>query len=193
MSIILGIDCSSKTIGYSVLEIIDNKIQFISTNHLKPIKSDSIIERLAHTRDQINLIINNIKPDYIGIEEIISFMKGSSTAKTIITLTSFNRMIGLCAFDYLKRAPELFNVMSIRHGIKLNKIFPAKEDIPYVLEHHLNIKFPFIYNKKQQIKEESLDQADSLAVALYYAFILTNKIRPKSKPKLKPKSKKVKK
>jgi hypothetical protein len=184
MKRVLGIDVSSTTIGYCVLEIDDNNnIKYVSSNYLKPVKTGSIIERIVDTRNKIQDIINKVKPDYIGIEDIIQFMQGKSTAKTIIMLTTFNRMIGLCAHDYLNKVPELFSVMSIRHGLKFDKIFPKKEDMPELVAKHLGITFPYELNKKGKIKVESYDKADGVAVALYYAFILTGKVKPKGKKK----------
>lgn len=182
MTKILGIDCSSTTIGWCILNIDNNNnISFVKATYIKPIKKGNIVERLADTRDKIKHIIDSEKPDYIGIEEIIQFMKGKSTAKTIITLTSFNRMVCLLAYDYLKKSPELFHVMSIRHGLKINKILPQKTDMPNLVAQHLNIQFPFETNKNGKIKEENYDKADGIAVALYHAFILTNKIKKKKK------------
>ena len=181
MTKVLGFDVSSTCIGYCVLEIKDNNISFVSCDYIKPIKKGSIITRIADTRDKIKKIIEEINPDYIVIEDIIQFMSGASTAKTIITLTSFNRMIGLLAYDFLKKEPEYFNVMTIRHGIKLDKILPKKEDIPELVAKHLRIKFPYQKNKKDKIKNENLDMADSIAVALYYSLILTKKIKVKKK------------
>jgi len=180
MTKILSFDASSTTIGYAILEIDGlNNIKFISCDHLKPIKSGTIIERLADTRDKIQKIINNIQPDLIGIEEIVQFMAGKSTAKTIITLTAFNRMIGLLAYDYLKTNPKYLSVMTIRHALKLNKIFPKKEEIPSLVEKHLNITFPSVLGKKGKIKPETYDRADAVAVGLTYAFQLTNKLKKK--------------
>lgn len=180
---ILGFDCSSTTIGYSVLKIdkLNKNIIFESVNYIKPNKKDNLIKRLADTRDEVLKIINQVKPDIIAIEDLIQFMKGKSTAKTIITLTTFNRMICLVAYDYLKKYPELYNVMTIRHGLKLNKIFPKKEDMPELIASHLGIKFPYVYNKKGKMKEECLDMADSIAVGLYSAFVHTDKIKKKKK------------
>lgn len=190
MTKVLGIDCSSTTIGYCVLEVdeTNGKIDFILANYIKPNKKGHIVERIAETRNQIRSVIDQVKPDYIGIEEIIQFMQGKSTAKTIIMLTTFNRMTGLCAYDYLHRAPELFNVMSIRHGLKLNKDLPKKEDMPALVAKHLGITFPYQINKRGKIKVESFDMADGIAVALYYALVLTGKIQRKVK-KVKAKKK----
>ncbi len=190
---ILGIDCSSTTIGYCVLEIDDNdQIVYKSVNYLKPIKEGTIIERIVDTRNKIQDIINDVKPDYIGIEDIIQFMQGKSTAQTIIMLTTFNRMVCLLAHDYLHRNPELFSVMTIRHGLKIGKDLPKKEDMPELVAKHLGITFPYERitkgKTKGNIKVESYDMADGMAVALYLAFVLTGKVKRKvKKPKVKKK------
>lgn len=189
---VLGIDCSSSTIGYSVLEIDEDTkaIKYISCNYLKPSKKGSIVQRIVDTRNKMKKIIDDIKPDYIAIEEIIKFMKGKSSANTIIMLTTFNRMLCLLAYDYLQQEPQLFHVMSIRHGIKLNKKAPIKEEIPDVVSQHLGIKFPYESKLKKNGSyiDENYDKADGVAVALYYSFILTEKIKLKiKKPKRKPK------
>lgn len=193
MKIVLGIDCSSSTIGLGILEI-DNKnnINFINVSYIKPIKDGSIIERLVDTRNRLQEVILKYKPDYIGIEEIVKFMKGKSSANSIIMLATFNRMAGLLSYDFLKKPPELFNVLSIRHGIKINNIFPKKEDIAELTAKHLGITFPYEYSKKGKIKVENEDMADGLAVALYYSFILTGKIIKKTK-KIKSVKRKTKK
>lgn len=177
---VLGIDCSSTTIGYCILDIDKlQNINFVYAGFLKPIKKGTIIERIVDTRNKMNIIINTYKPDFIGIEDIIQFMKSKSTAKTIITLTTFNRMICLLSYDFLNKSPKLFNVMTIRHGLKSNKILPKKEDMPELVAKHLKITFPYELNKNGKIKVENYDIADGIAVALYYSLLLTGKIKKK--------------
>lgn len=179
---VLGIDCSSTTIGWCLLNIDDNNsISLIKSGYIKPIKKGSIIERIVDTRNKIKKLIDDLSPDYIGIEEIIQFMQGKSTARTIITLTTFNRMVCLLAYDYLGKEPLLCNVMAIRHGLKLNNTFPKKEDMPELVAKHLGITFPYEVNKKGKIKVENYDMADGIAVALYFAFILTDRLDGKKK------------
>jgi Holliday junction resolvasome RuvABC endonuclease subunit len=191
MKTILGFDISSSTIGYCILKLDENigTITFIKADYLKPIKKGSIVERIVDTRNKIQKIIDQEDPDCIGIEDIIQFMKGKSTAKTIIMLTTFNRMICLLAQDFLQTknntSPELFSVMSIRHGLKIDKIFPKKEDMPELVAKHLGITFPYEQGKKGKIKIENYDKADGIAVALYYAFLMTGKAKRKGKVKIK--------
>lgn len=170
---ILGFDVSSSVIGYCLLEVEDGKVIFKLCDYYKPIKNGNIFERLFKTKKDIFALIAKLKPDYIAIEDIIQFMKNQSGAKTIISLALFNRIVGLASFEYLGRSPELFSVMSIRHGIKKTKALPKKEEIPELVADHLGIKFPYEYKKNgYSIKNESYDMADSVAVALFYAIKL---------------------
>jgi Holliday junction resolvasome RuvABC endonuclease subunit len=182
--IVLGFDVSSSTIGWSVLEInSDDSIKYISASYFKPTKKGEILEKIISTREKIIQIINDVKPDYIGIEDLIKFMP-KSTATTVVVLATFNRMVCVSAYDYLKDYPKLLNVMTIRHGLKLNKDLPKKEDMPDLVAKHLGITFPYEYKKSGSVKEESRDMADAVAVALYYALFLTGKTKkPKSKKK----------
>jgi Holliday junction resolvasome RuvABC endonuclease subunit len=182
MTRVLGIDVSSTTIGYCILDIDQsNKISFIHANYLKPLKEGTIIERIVDTRNRLKDIMDGYQPDHIGVEDIIKFMKGKSSADTVVMLTTFNRMTCLLAHDHLQKSPELFNVLSIRHGLKQNNIFPKKEDMPELVAKHLGITFPYQFGKKGKVQEESYDMADGVAVALYYAFVLTGQVKRKIK------------
>lgn len=191
--IIMGIDCSSTTIGISILKIdVNNKIHFVDCTYIKPIKNIDISLRLSDTRDKLQKIINKYKPTHIGIEEIIPYMPGASSANTIITLAVFNRMACLLARDYLQAAPALFNVMSVRTGLKLNKNLPKKEDVPDLVSQHLKFNFPWDYNKKGDPKPECFDMADGVAVSLFYAFVLTGKCKAPITKAMKKEAKKLK-
>lgn len=186
---VLGFDISSTTIGWCHLEVDTSKktIQYKKMGYIKPSKTGTLMERIVKTRDEVVELMFKINPDEISIEDLIKFMP-KSTATTVVVLTTFNRMICLIAHDFLHKQPELFNVMSIRHALKLNKDLPKKEDMPDLVAKHLGITFPYEYDKKGKVKEVSRDMADGVAVALYHAFVLTGKvIRKIKKPKVKKK------
>jgi Holliday junction resolvasome RuvABC endonuclease subunit len=168
MQTILGIDCSTKTIGYSVMETDDQFInpKLIICSYIKPPQKGNRFERIIETQKMINIILNKYKPNIIGIEEIIKFLKGRSGANTIIALARINTSVGLTCYNFLGYCPLMCNVMAIRHGIKLDKALPKKEQIPQLIENILGIKFPYVMDGKK-ISEESYDSADSCAVALY--------------------------
>src|SRR5574337_59273 len=170
---VLGFDISSTCIGYCVLDIEpSNNIKFVHADYFKPTKKGDIMDRIIDTRNAIKNIIDTYQPDYIGIEDLIKFMP-KSTATTVVVLTTFNRMICLLANDYLKNKPSLFNVLTIRHGLKINKQLPKKEDMPELVAKHLGITFPYKRvtkgKNKGAIAIESFDMADGVAVALYHA------------------------
>ncbi len=184
MAIILGLDCSSTTIGYATLNWNEknNKLKVVDYDYYKPIKEGNILDRLIKTQNDFKKIINTIKPNYIALEDIILFMKGHSTATTITTLTAFNRALGLVAYEYLGHSPDLYSVMKIRHTIKLDKELPKKEAIPELLEKRLGFQYEYLYKKNGTIKAETYDQSDAIAVALCHALTLSNStITKKSK------------
>lgn len=182
---ILGFDVSSTTIGWCSLSWDEstNDIRLIKMGFIKPPKKGSVVERIVETRNKVQKVIVDTKPDHIAIEDIIQFMQGKSTAKTIIMLTTFNRMVALTAYDYLGKEPVLYSVMTIRHGLKTGKELPKKEDMPALVSQHLGITFPYEYGKKGQVKDESFDKADGVAVALYHSFVLAGKTKRKGKKK----------
>jgi crossover junction endodeoxyribonuclease RuvC len=177
--IVLGLDISSTTVGYGVVEIIDKNIKYIDCGFIKPQKDGTIVSRLNHLRNQVEIIFDIYQPDRIAIEDIISFMKGHSTATTIITLTTFNRMLCLYSYDYLGIEPQIYNVNTIRSKIK-EQVRPKKEEIPEVLARKLHIEFPYEIVKKGRskgkIQIESYDKADGLAVAVCYAMQIIKNI-----------------
>lgn len=169
--IILGLDISSSTIGYGILSVTD-KVSYVDSGFFHPPKL-SIIENLSEVKDKILDIIEEYKPDQIAIEDIIMHMQSHSTAKTVITLAIYNRFIGHVVFEKTGKLPQFISVMSVRHKLKLTKVFPKKEEVPELLEHHLGIKFPYTYDKKNRVHKYSYDQADGIAVALTSAILAT--------------------
>src|ERR1019366_6595412 len=189
---ILSFDISSTTIGFAVLTVdkATKEKTLISVDYLKPIKEGTILERLADTRNKVKKIIEDVKPDHIAIEEIIMYLPKRSSALTVITLAVFNRMSGLLALDYLGKGPQMFNVLAIRHGLKMTKKFPDKSDMPELVAKHLGINFPYEYGKKGKSIVENEDKADAIAVGLFAAYVLTGEKIIKDPP---PKKKRVKK
>ena len=107
MTKIIGFDISSTTTGWCVLDVDAElkNIKYIDSGYFKPIKDGTIFDRLSHSKEQIIKILDEHKPDEVVIEDLIQFMKGHSTAKTIITLSLFNRNVGMVAYDYLEKNP----------------------------------------------------------------------------------------
>lgn len=169
---IVGFDASTSTIGVAVIDYKIGQcdqvpqVKLIHNEFFKPPKKGTIFEILNKTREYITTVITDFKPDSIALEDIILFMKGHSTAKTISKLAVLNRTVGLAIYNS-GIEPELLNVMKIRHAIKLDKKLPSKESIPDLAAHHLGIdSFPYQMNKKNKPIIENYDMADAMAVAL---------------------------
>lgn len=179
MSIVLGFDVSSSTIGFGVIDYDGyGQYKLIDSGYFKPNKKVSLFKSLELVKADVYNLIKKHNPDDIAIEDVVQFMAKKSTARTIITLAVYNRTVGLTCYEIHGKEPSLWSVMAIRHKLKLNKQFPPKEDMPNIIEKHLNITFPWItkiVKKKGKAPEkkicvESYDVADGICVALYHAM-----------------------
>lgn len=163
---IFGLDISTTTIGLAVL-INGKKPKLKHVEYFKPPKNGNLFERLSIVKTWIKSKLDEFKPDVIVIEDIISFMKGHSGSKTIISLAVINRTVGLTIFEHTGIVPYIVNVNTIRALTKINERL-KKEDIPDMIEKTLKIKFPYVINAKGKIAEESYDMADAVAAALSF-------------------------
>lgn len=169
--IILGLDISSSAIGCAVLDCQSGQIPILKySSFIVPRKKGTIFERLLSIEADIKDLLTTYKPDLVGIEDIAKYFPGKSSANTILTLGIFNRTIGLqCVRDGFR--VELYNVLAIRHGIKLTKKLPSKEEMPNVVSTILSIPFPWIMSTKGKNKgkpvPQNLDMSDAICVALF--------------------------
>lgn len=174
---ILGLDVSSSTVGLGLVCLKDGEISLSKYGYIKPIKSDkgTLLHRLVDFKKDMQEVLNDWQPNAIRIEDIITFMKNRSTAKTITVLASFNRTSGITSYEYNPNTSYL-TVHEIRKAIKneysLDKV--QKEDIPEIIRTHLSPAFEDIIkvNRKgeEKIADETFDQADGIAVAWAYAI-----------------------
>jgi Holliday junction resolvasome RuvABC endonuclease subunit len=164
---ILALDASTTTIGISILDY--DGYHTVLTHHefYKPDKANGIIHMLKAARAYILDLIDVFKVDEVVIEEYTKFMKGRSSAATIIPLAILNTTIQLSISDKFGITVVPLNVLKIRHAIKKDKILPKKEEIPELVAEILGIDFPWV-ERKGKIRIENYDVADSIAVALAY-------------------------
>ena len=174
---IMGVDASTSTIGICIVTY-DNKrnpkMELDHVEYYKPTKKGNIFERLSSVRKFIFEKIDELEPDEIALEEIVLFMQNKSTAKTITSLASLNRTVGVAILDKTGSSPFMYNVMKIRHAIKDGQL-PKKEDIPNRIEKILETKFPFVLNRDGKIAKENYDMSDAVACAICH--IINNYIK----------------
>lgn len=166
--IIMGIDASTSTIGLSVIDHSKNKTILVHLEYFKPNKKLDILEMLQQVQKYIISKIDEFKPDEIILEDILLGLGRKTTIKTLAGLAVLNRTVGLAVLNRLNKPPIMYNVLKVRHAIKLSKVLPKKEEIPELVAKILNIKFPYVFNKKQKQIIENQDMADSIALILAY-------------------------
>jgi len=176
MKTILGIDCSSNTIGWAYLGIETETINLLEHGHIKPPGKDgySLIKRIDMATKEIAKLCDRLKPDYSIVEEIIQHMEGRTTANTIIVLAAFNKSVSLQILRSTGKEPIFLLPISIRTRIKRflqreTKI--DKEEIPNILQDYFGKSFFKIVGYKQRGKYkgqpivETYDEADAVAAA----------------------------
>lgn len=178
---ILSIDCSTTTIGLSVLDFNSKKkAKLVHLSHYKPIKHQlpekefDFLNTISLAKQHLIGLIEQYKPDIISIEEYIRYLGGGSGAATIIPLAILNRSLCLMVQEnYPQIQLKISNVISIRSQIKraLNlPSLPQKEELPSHLEQLLKIKIPILTKETRKglkTLPETYDQSDAIAVAYY--------------------------
>jgi len=165
---VLGLDCSSSTVGWGLVTITRDKPSLVAHGHLKPLNSKNpLIHRLDDVYQRVGKICEDFDPTLIAIEDILLFMKGRSGAKTITTLAIFNRIIALSAYRHSNADVKFYPVQTIRKLIKnhcdsvVNKI--AKTDLPDIIRAELEPGFENILNTKGNVADETYDEGDGIA------------------------------
>jgi Holliday junction resolvasome RuvABC endonuclease subunit len=166
MNYILSFDASTTTIAFAHLSVDQKVVKLLACDHYNPSKKLDLFPKLAKVQDFVKDVLKSTSCQETAIEDIILHMARFSTAKTISTLAILNRTVGLTIFNETGVAPELLNVMKIRHAIKLNKELPKKEEIPSLVEKYIDVNFPYVINKKGKQAIESQDRADAIVVGL---------------------------
>jgi Holliday junction resolvasome RuvABC endonuclease subunit len=177
---ILGLDCSSSTVGWGLVTITKNKPTLVAYGHLKPLNSKHpLIDRLDNVYERIGGLCEMFDPSFIAVEDILLFMKGRSGAKTITTLAVFNRIMALSAHKHSDAKLKFYPVQTIRKLIKNAHdgitVKIAKTDLPDIIRTELEPSFENVYNTKGAIADETYDEGDGIATAWACALDLLNR------------------
>ena len=134
--IILGLDISTTTIGYSVLNDMDDRIGFLDIR-----KEATLFDKLDRFAAFFDLLDNEEKIDVVGIESPLQgFVHGRTNAKTKLVLCQFNI---LCQYVLYKKGTkiELLNVTSARNSVCKHMNWPkivGKEQKKQIAERFIN-------------------------------------------------------
>jgi len=176
---ILGLDCSSSTIGWGLIGYKPDKtFALLAHGHIKPLDSKhDFMKRLSNVFDSISALCEEFKPSVVAVEDILMYVRGSSSARTITILAAFNRVAALAAFRCVGKL-HLYDVHNIRKIIKIAynlKHTPDKEQMPDLIRTYLEPQFSDILKPKGGVADTTRDEADGIAVAWAYALDVRSK------------------
>lgn len=172
MKRILSLDISSSTIGFAVLDYDQTQATLYDHGHFKPPdkkKSGDLLPlRLEISMNKLKDWIKLYKPQEVVIEDYAKrFNQGKSTANIIILLSTFNECLRLVAYQQLGIDAIKYPVITIRTevGKLFNTKIVSKDDIFPVIQEQCK-SFTTLYNKKGNVKNESKDEGDAIAVGI---------------------------
>ncbi|NLG33226.1 MAG: crossover junction endodeoxyribonuclease RuvC [Syntrophomonadaceae bacterium] len=80
--LVLGIDPGTARMGYGLVQYLDGKIKLINYGLITTSSSMTVAERLLKINDQLQLLIEDNRPDAVAVEQLFY----NKNAKTIITV-----------------------------------------------------------------------------------------------------------
>lgn len=168
VSKVLGFDVSSQTVGWGLISL-DNFNNLLAYGHIRPLSSKhELMERLDDLFIRIEDLCKQLSPNLISIEDISLFFKsGFSTAKTITTLATFNRVVALAAYRATRNV-KFYPVSTVRKIIKKTaklKGTPKKDEIPKIIRNSLESNYSDVKKRNGETAIQTFDEADGIAVA----------------------------
>jgi hypothetical protein len=182
---ILGLDISTKTIGFALFDISGSKLLELThfSPKIKPQPEDKI-EELIKKADAFKAHIENYKG--MGITRVIieEPLLQSNNIYTVGTLLRYNTLILKVCYDALGVLPTFISTYNSRkyafpdlvgpNDKGRNVLFggyPKDIDKKHVIWEHVNSLFPeikWLYGKTGALKKENYDMADSVATIIGY-------------------------
>ena len=164
---ILGLDISTSITGATIIDDIGQVLyceawDTRNKNHFPDLwsKADLVKGRLLDLKAMFVI-------KHIFVEQSLqAFRPGFSSAKTLLTLASFNGIVSYICQDQLGIKPEYIGASTARklNGIKIPRGEKAKQVVlQYVLDNEPD--FVIEYTKQENPKPGSYDRADSLIIA----------------------------
>jgi crossover junction endodeoxyribonuclease RuvC len=147
---VLGIDPGTVTVGYGVIESVDDRVTLVDCGALSTSKRSPIGERLSHLYEKISEVISRYQPDVVAVEQ--PFMAKNvraalaiGKAQAVAILAAATRGIPTCEYT-----PAQIKQRVADYGAG------SKEQIQQMVRLQLGLS---------EIPQPS-DAADALAVAL---------------------------
>ncbi len=180
---ILGLDISTKTVGFCLFDI--NKSKLLELTHFSPKvkpKPEDNLEELIKKANAFGKLIENYRD--VGITKIIieEPLLGSNNVYTVSTLLRYNTMILKICYDTLGVLPTFITTYNARkfafphlvgENEKGRKVlfggYPKDIDKKQIIWDNVNSLFPeieWLYNKKGQLRKENFDMSDAVTCVI---------------------------
>jgi hypothetical protein len=188
---ILGLDISTKTIGWALFDIKNSKLLELThfSPKIKPQPEDKI-EELIKKADAFKKHLEKYKN--VGITRIIieEPLLNSNNIYTVGTLLRYNTMILKCCYDMLGIIPTFISTYNARkfafpdlvgsNDKGKNVLFggyPKDIDKKHIIWEHVNNVCPevkWLYGKNGNLKKENYDMSDAATAVI--GFVNMNKL-----------------
>jgi hypothetical protein len=182
---VLGLDVSTKTIGWSLFDIESKTL--LELTHISP-KPKSNTENKIEELILKSMIFRNKLKDYVGlgIEMVIieEPLLNSNNIWTVGTLMRYNTLVCKEIYDVLGIVPEFISTYNSRkfafpHLVQKNDKgkfvlfggFPKDVDKKMIIWEQVAKREPqitWLYTKNNTLKKENFDQTDAYCAALGY-------------------------
>ena len=182
---VLGLDISTKTIGWSLFDIQTQKL--LELTHVSPVikpKPEDKIEELLKKSEAFRKHLENYKD--IGITKIIieEPLLNSNNVYTVGTLLRYNSMVLKSCYDVLGLVPTFISTYNARKfafpdlvgpNTKGRNVlfggYPKTIDKKHVVWEHVNDLFPeveWLHARTGNLKKENYDMSDAATAVIGY-------------------------
>ena len=153
---ILGIDPGSRVSGYAVLELKNNKLDYLSSGIIKPDTSGDFFRRLPEIFLKFKGVFDKYGVDHLAIETLIHVKNVASLAKLAQARGAMLASIGDSSIEVFEYTPNKIKASVAGFG------HADKQMIHYSIEQILRCK----------IKCSTFDESDALAIAITHGIEL---------------------
>jgi Holliday junction resolvasome RuvABC endonuclease subunit len=126
---ILGLDVSTSSTGWAILDDSGNLVEMGSFNLAK---HEDLFDKAHAVREGLLELRSKYQVSKTSIEEPLQgFRRGMSSAHTLLTLARFNGIVSWLAYDVFNVKPIFFDSSTARRGlgIKIDKARDTKDQI----------------------------------------------------------------
>lgn len=182
---ILGLDISTKTIGFALFDYENSEL--LELTHFSPKVLPKPEDKNEELLKKADAFMSHLKKyEKMNIKEIIieEPLLTSKNAYTVGTLLRYNSMIMKSCYDVFNIVPKFISTYNARKfafpdlmsqnnkgSVVLFGGYPKDIDKKKIIWEHVNLLFPEIewfYDKQGRLKKENFDMADAVCCIIGY-------------------------